>query len=46
MEKKIKRISTKILKMNENNQYGQAITKALLLRLHKKTEKCPYPYRI
>ena len=42
MEKKIKRISTKILKMNENNQYGQAITKAF----HKKTEKCPYPYRI
>ena len=28
-EKQTKRISTKLLKMNENNQYGQAMTKPL-----------------
>ena len=34
-----KRISTKILKMDENNQYGQAMTKPLLYGCIKRQEK-------
>ena len=37
-KKQTKRISTKILKMDENNQYGQAMTKALPYGCIKKQE--------
>ena len=40
-KKQIKRISTKILKMDENNQYGQAMTKPLPYSCIKKQEHPP-----
>ena len=36
-----RRISTKVLKMNENNQYGQAMTKPLPYGCIKKEEHTP-----
>ena len=35
-QKQMKRVSTKIIKMDENNQYGQAMTKPLPYRYIKK----------
>ena len=40
-KKQIKRVSTKILKMDGNNQYGQAITKALPYGCIKRQEHPP-----
>ena len=40
-KKQIKRISTKILKMDENNQYGQAMTKPLPYSCIQKQEHPP-----
>ena len=40
-KKQTKRISTKIIKMDENNQYGQAMTKALLYGCIKKQDHLP-----
>ena len=40
-EKQTKRISTKVLKMDENNQYGQAMTKPLPYGCIKKQEHTP-----
>ena len=40
-KKQTKRISTKILKMDKNNQYGQAMTKPLLYGCIKKQEHPP-----
>lgn len=38
---KKKRVPTKISKMHENNQYGNAITKHLRYRCIKKTPEAP-----
>ena len=43
-KKQTKRISTKILKMDENNQYGQAMTKALLYGCIKKQDHLEFYY--
>ena len=40
-KKQTKRISTKILKMDKNNQYGQAMTKSLLYGCIKEQEHPP-----
>ena len=40
-QRQIKRVSTKILKMDENNQYGQAITKPPLYGCMKKQKHVP-----
>ena len=40
-KKQIKRISTKILKMDKNNQYGQAMTKPLPYGCMKRQEHPP-----
>ena len=40
-KKQTKRISTKILKMDKNNQYGQAMTKPLLYGCIKEQEHPP-----
>ena len=40
-KKQAKRISSKILKMDENNQYGQAMTKPLPYGCIKKQEHIP-----
>ena len=40
-KKQLKRFSSKILKMDENNQYGQAMTKPLLYGCIKKQKKVP-----
>ena len=45
-KKQIKRVSTKILKMDENNQYEQAMTKPLPYGCIKKTKVCPKSFRI
>ena len=37
-KKQIKRVSTKVLKRDENNQYGQAMTKALAYGCTKRQE--------
>ena len=37
----MKRVSTKILKMDEHNQYGQAMTKLLPYRYIKKLKHVP-----
>ena len=42
--KQIKRVSTKILKMVENNQYGQAMTKALPYGCIKRQENPPVEF--
>ena len=40
-QKQMKRVSTKIIKMDENNQYGQAMTKPLPYRYIKKLKHVP-----
>ena len=40
-QKQMKRVSTKIIKMDENNQYGQAMTKPLTYRYIKKLKHVP-----
>ena len=45
-QRQIKKVSTKILKMDENNQYRQAMTKPLPYGCIKKTETCSKSFRI
>ena len=40
-KKQTKRISTKILKMDKNNQYGQTMKKSLPYGFIKRQEHCP-----
>ena len=45
-KKQIKKVSTKIVKMDENNQYEQAMTKPLPYDCSKKAKVCPKSFRI
>ena len=45
-QRQIKRVSTKILKMDKNNQYRQAMTNPLPYGCIKKTETCSKSFRI
>ena len=45
-QRQIKRVSTKNLKIDENNQYQQAMTKPLPYGCIKKTETCSKSFRI